>query len=665
LRASLFIVAAACAGSASQEPEALAGPPCVVDATSVTVHAQLEAPAGSRLQAAYAAVDAQARAALLELVAVNVTSLFEDRATEQKTDVRERIVASVRGAVEGSTLVEHAHREEGGVLRVYGRLRVSRDVLDRAVAGAGERPEKAALLAARMGGAPKVAQAPGAGPRWADAGSGRTPAGHRFVCTGEGSSEADALTTARGVCDDQICKLCGVEIESRVVTEETLQGIGVQRRVVERCRRIRRGELELARKSVDCGPEGCVAWIQVDYPDTLRDQECRRGDDAAFADPARCTQLIDELAATTGSSAASFRQRVASMEQAIVACAEIDVRPTPMMESLDAKLRIAMRVFRDGAPRNLRDYWLAEHAPLWEAYRLSPRFAERLQLLLGYLRSRAPILDVLEVASLDDDGLDRPEAMARLLAALRAAPLDDAYGTPGVHMTALGRFGNLRLSTDVSAIGEWARDTFAPEKMGDWGDVVAMYALFRADGAVDAAEWSWATRLGSWRSRCLEELLRAKEHRGGTRVERFVEAVALAGGEPRKALEAAVPNDAPNLFLDAAPRLPEPVRAAADFRFLWKMRPSADAWWPDAERRRFFDAAADALKRAPPDRELCLGLYEVLDSLEAEGSDVRPLGDLVCRCLTGPLADTPTHGSGNKHPLYERALAQELACVRP
>jgi hypothetical protein len=66
-----------------------------------------------------------------------------------------------------------------------------------------------------------------------------------------------------------------VEVESITETRETLTGVDLVRKVVERCRRVRRAETKLRAKSVDCDPGGgCTAWIQIFYSSDDQKQEC-------------------------------------------------------------------------------------------------------------------------------------------------------------------------------------------------------------------------------------------------------------------------------------------------------------------------------------------------------------------------------------------------------
>ena len=106
-------------------------------------------------------------------------------------------------------------------------------------------------------------------PGWAGNPDTATDQGHSFVCEGQGKTEEDALSAAHGICNDKICKLCGVEVTSIVETKETLTGVDFQRKVVEQCHRVRRAETQVKRKSTDCEETSCTAWIEVWYPASL------------------------------------------------------------------------------------------------------------------------------------------------------------------------------------------------------------------------------------------------------------------------------------------------------------------------------------------------------------------------------------------------------------
>lgn len=52
------------------------------------------------------------------------------------------------------------------------------------------------------------------------------------MCQGEGPTDDAALAAAHGICNDKVCRLCGVEVESVVQTKETLKGVVMKRKVV-------------------------------------------------------------------------------------------------------------------------------------------------------------------------------------------------------------------------------------------------------------------------------------------------------------------------------------------------------------------------------------------------------------------------------------------------
>jgi hypothetical protein len=111
----------------------------VVTPEQVTVWGSAEVPDGSRLQVAYAGVDAITRSELLKAVQVRVTSVLTDlESTEpaRRTLVLETVEA-VDGELAGVGPLPHGwarvRRGNSVVLRVWARLDVSRARLERAV----------------------------------------------------------------------------------------------------------------------------------------------------------------------------------------------------------------------------------------------------------------------------------------------------------------------------------------------------------------------------------------------------------------------------------------------------------------------------------------------------------------------------------------------------
>jgi hypothetical protein len=72
-----------------------------------------------------------------------------------------------------------------------------------------------------------------------------------------------------------------------------------------------------------------------------------------------------------------------------------------------------------------------------------------------------------------------------------------------------------------------------------------------------------------------------------------------------------------------------------------------------------------ALATAAVDRPLCFDLYKRMELLDDHGVPTTGLDRLICGCLEGPMKETPTLNSGNKSPLYGRAMKEKMACVQP
>src|SRR5688572_26058388 len=161
----------------------------------------------------------------------------------------------------------------------------------------------------------------GGGPGWAALGDRTDTAGSTFVCQGEGETEEQALTTAQGTCNDKVCRLCGVEVQSVIETTETLEGVSMQRKVVERCRQFRKSPLKVGHKSTDCGPAGCVAWLEVTFSKADEKAECSAYASEHFADPNECERLIQEFRTSEGRTAASLYARARLLDAALTACA--------------------------------------------------------------------------------------------------------------------------------------------------------------------------------------------------------------------------------------------------------------------------------------------------------------------------------------------------------
>jgi len=113
----------------------------VTDRT-VSTWGLLEVPEGSRLQAAYAGVDAIARAELLKLVRVRVAGVMVsvDSTDPARRDAYERTVEVVAGSLRRAGATQHGwEREQQGsrvILRIWSRLTVPRADVEAALRAA-------------------------------------------------------------------------------------------------------------------------------------------------------------------------------------------------------------------------------------------------------------------------------------------------------------------------------------------------------------------------------------------------------------------------------------------------------------------------------------------------------------------------------------------------
>jgi len=542
----------------------------------------------------------------------------------------------------------------------------------------------AALCASACGGGHPTSSAQHDAPRdlrapaWARATGERDGAATRFTCEGRGPSEASALVAASVDCDDQLCRACGVSIEAVLESEETLEGQSVRRRVVERCRMTRAQSPPVERSAVACEGGTCVAWLAVSVSDKLRAETCPPSTDGAFADPSACQSTLEAFARTPGYSAESFRRRVALMDRAQVECASIDVRPTPLMTALDAKLKSGMRAFNRPAsptPSWLDAYWLAPDPALWQSHEEDPGFVSRLARLRGYLAHKVLVMDVVEASEVPD--LDTPLALARLTSVSEALPPDPAYGTvrgsliAARALDARDHAGRMSPGVDLRAIQAVLMAQYDPATLA-YPEDATLAAVFTVGGVIDEGEWAWLRRVPA-RSMAHRMALEVLDHEvEGRREARFDEALARAlDGVPATSrqdrLEHLLPGDL-EFFLRVEPRLPEDLRAGVDLDFLLEQGSRGASRLSPAARPAWASRVERAMRALPTEPEArarrCLSLDDTLRKLADLGGRATGHGETLCACLEGPLA-SESLSLVNKSALYHRALVEELACVAP
>jgi hypothetical protein len=534
-----------------------------------------------------------------------------------------------------------------------------------------------------------------AGPGWAASGDHSDAHGSTFVCQGEGATEEAALTTAQEICNDKVCRLCGVEVESVVQTTETLQGVSMQRKVVERCRQFRKSALTVQHKSSDCGPSGCTAWLGVSFSKAQEQAECSAYSSEHFADSGECERVVEEFRRTEGRTAASLRARTRLLDAALGACAGIDVRPTPLLDALEEKLLLGMKAFeftpeqqqaRTEEPffdttwyksradmlehRNATDFYLTSYAPLLQEFRETKTLVGRIQLVREYVHNRSLVFDVIE--AIDAKDLDSARGIARLLAALKAAPLGVQYGSGDVHFFGLDAVCDV--AADINPINEFYRRSY-PAGSLSWSQGTFLSAMMAKDGRVDEAEWAYIFELHRAHDceGCLRHLLEATDHGGpGVRDQHLLAVLEYDAtqskdlGRRRRTVTAILPADT-EFLLHVRSILPAELRPALDWDFVRRRFEQADESDDLSSARQLLPVLIAALEPAPGSSlppDYCLGLADRLAFLAKHDVPLHPLGGTICACLTGPLANEG-HFLVNKSQLYDYALAQWLPCVRP
>jgi hypothetical protein len=524
------------------------------------------------------------------------------------------------------------------------------------------------------------------GPRWAQQPDAADKSGHTFVCEGAGQDEGSALATAYGVCNDKICKVCGVEVESVLRTKETLRGVSMERQVVERCRRVRKHEPTVRAKSVDCEPSGCRAWVQVFYAKADEEAECPRYAAEKFADPARCEQDIDDFMQVQGRTAQAFRQRREAIDRALDDCTDIDVRPTPALTAIETKLHKGLDNFESAAVvtggRGLPDWAYYTHAaPGWrDELRMTKTLAARLQKIRNVVHDRFLVFTVLEAAKAPD--LGSPAGISRLLAAMRQSPPGARFGAlDDVNLEALSRLG--RVKADTTAIGDFFRQAYPPESLTRLGytetlstdNVRRVAAFFGSDGKVTAAEWEYALRIPEIAERwgSLPMLVHAPDHGGDEiRMKRILAAYDLVLGRPvggaARAAALVLPDfdeKDPEFLLRIEGKLPAKMRLWYDARTFETVARAALRGKVAADLQARVDARylkAFAAEPATEERDdYCQHLTQRIKDLEKRGVSAQAAYQRMCWCV-----NDPTHSNkGLEELLLERAMAQGISCRCP
>ena len=518
-------------------------------------------------------------------------------------------------------------------------------------------------------------------PSWAKQPDAADKSGHTFVCEGAGPNEAAALTAAFGVCNDKICKVCGVEIESVLKTKETLSGIGMERQVTERCRRVRKHEPAVKFKNVDCGPSGCRAWVQVFYSKADEEAECPRYADEKFEDPARCETDIDEYARARGHSAPAFKTRRDALDRALADCRSIDIRPTPAIMALDAKLQGGLDTFYAEDAGDLPSEGWQDYTRFPSGFvqdlRQTKTLIGRIQKVRDYAHDRFLVFSVHDAAWAKD--LDTTAGVQRLLGAMQRCPPGARFGAADdVNIAVLWKMKKVK--TDTTAIGDFLRKVYPVESLIRSGNFLGqdgrVASFFASDDRVSAPEWDYVVKSHQLTPcvGCLRNLLAAHDHGGeDVRLKRLVFAydtlpASSKPGALNHLYQHFLPINDPEFLLRIEPKLPETMRTWYDGRMWEAVFDEARRHASPEVQKRVAARFAKALSHEPvteKGRDYCQDLNARLTKLEeAEAAGLGAVDGMLCWCLKGPLADMSERYHG-KEVIIERSLARHLGCRCP
>jgi hypothetical protein len=539
-------------------------------------------------------------------------------------------------------------------------------------------------------------------PSWARAGDEKTDEGSLFVCEGEGPDEQQATEAARALCSAKICELCGVEVKATIETRETLEKVDVERKVVETCRRVRKSDEDVRYRQAGCGPHGCTVWLSVFFGSEAEARECRAYADGNFADSSQCEELIEQFRRTPDRTAQSFHTRADLLSRAIVACAEIDVRPTPKLTALDEILWQGV-VSPRAEPRPKRA--IEKARPITERLQaLSANTTEAWKLDYGERAygaiDRQPLLEskvfVDRIALIRDAMIGYESIMTAMEALVDAEQTPDAaHDAALVH--ALRGLKPVVGKSSPEQVLAWAADelsrnkatlklpgikAYLMEKYPSSADSVAD-TLIRAmvsDRRASDDEWQFVMKQMSGCVRCGTALLDLPDHGSeATRVARLVEYARLVTTDNYlKALQSVDPEFLlrSEQALDAAlaaklftyewleqwlRRLPTAGREtiAQTLRDTWTNNSFDWRWTVSPAQHKVLAARAWKLFEAKASDMRCDDLDKELGMLEEHGVDTHPIESTLCRCVSGPR----NSGMRDIDELYQRLVAWGASCV--
>lgn len=345
-----------------------------------------------RLEVGFRASDSYARAELVRFLASRVSAILEDKLDSQGVQtIAERITEHAGAWVEQLRVAQRywEKRRDGDEekLHIWSRIDLSPEEMtvltDRVLSQSDDLASSSASIRQELGDGWDALADPSKYsstttlpegvfiPDWAKSGDRKTDSNFQFTCHGMASDEKTARLLAESQCSEKLCKLFGVQISAETIVSEDLEGISATSEVKERCADVNVLGRETPYHTGDCGPKGCIFWLQQSYPissyeaekkrlaqpTVIRQQVVIQEGDKLYRDPAKCRTELKAYSGVQGLTAPHFKKRSRHLHRALSFCQDIDGREVGLFSSLDHLLKAPLPyISTDHNSRN-KDRW--------------------------------------------------------------------------------------------------------------------------------------------------------------------------------------------------------------------------------------------------------------------------------------------------------------------
>jgi hypothetical protein len=496
---------------------------------SVRVLGYVSIPAEQRKEAGFRAADSYARAELVRFLSTRIVAVLTDKISTEESGQISEIISETAGLLVDDLVIfarywEKVKDSEGLKWHLYSRVDVDKQLVAQLLAAVWEkngdlRTPLASVQLAVNEGWDTLAQVDTAGsaadllpsgiytPTWAKGGDSESTDEFRFVCHGLAADEAHARALARRMCSEKLCRLFGVQIKSETRVTETLEGIDVESEVTEGCLDVRVEGRKTDFRGGECGPRGCVQWIQQSYPKSAYLEERKRlsnptvverqvviqEGDIKYKDPAVCEAELRKYGSITDRGYADIVQRIEILKKARAACQGIDGRDSGLFNRLWHLLQNPLGTFvhsSRGHRQRVEDYFLYASAQWLEELSTERFFDQRIFMVIQLLENaRAPIFAVDTMKRVPQDLVAIQKAMKSLyLFPYENRPIAATHSV-NVHYIHQHRPKGQKDAEFLGFLVRQARERSYNCDWATWINGSILIAQIQSHGTGTAAEW--------------------------------------------------------------------------------------------------------------------------------------------------------------------------------